>query len=175
MRSKKPKLEKLYSSGFPVGSEGPTGGVLPFTSISPSTRDALSNSIDDGSLVKVSKLSSEISRLKADYHLNMTLQGITADIRCQWSDSSPLESTYGSVSTSDARLNLVTTTAPSCDRNFVLVQYAPVKRASSVACEIDGQWQLFVRLFDTYVLSTDENDPIAAQENLTVSIIQSST
>ncbi|KAL8292020.1 hypothetical protein RQP46_001486 [Phenoliferia psychrophenolica] len=105
-----------YSRVGRLNIEGPTAGVLPFTSISRfpgGTVPSTSNTIDDGTVPKVAVLSSEISKLKVDFYLNTTVEGVSADISCRWSDSSPLESAYGAVQEGDTKMRLVTSTAPS--------------------------------------------------------------
>ncbi|KAK4705567.1 hypothetical protein P7C70_g633, partial [Phenoliferia sp. Uapishka_3] len=96
----------------------------------------------------------------AEYTIEQELQGISADINCTWSPTSPIASSSSNASSSDS-LSFITTTAQGCDPSFSIVQYVPAKRAFSFDCA-DGN--LYVRLFDLYHSGAGQRGPSAADK-----------
>lgn len=127
---------------------GATGGVLPFTEYGIGDNTSEFNSINVGQSSALNKTLAQLRRTNvAGYAIQQELQGISAEVDCRWSPTSPIEETWESSNSSDG-LDFVTTTAKTCDPSFSERQYAPHKRAFAFDCA-DGN--LYIRLFDTYV------------------------
>ncbi|KAM0745906.1 hypothetical protein T439DRAFT_384530 [Meredithblackwellia eburnea MCA 4105] len=157
-----------YSRVGKLNIAGPTAGLLPYNSIVPVGLNDKINSINLGNDSFINALQEDVVSKSITYALGQTLQGISAVIQCTWDSSSPIVSVSQPPPTTGLTgLQLVTTTAPSCNSNFSYMQYAPSKRASAASCRSANQWHLYVRLFEDYILSTNPADPTASQENLT--------
>ena len=112
-----------YARAGPLSFNGSTAGMLPFTDIH--TAATTNNSINVRDQIPVQDLNRIASKSSNLYNLTSTIQGLTADVSCQFTDSTPIVENATS-----GGLNL---TIP-CQPTWSLVQGGSSLRLSAAFC-----------------------------------------